>query len=168
MGHLETSIAPKEPTCAEAGYTDGIICGICQKIIVATKEIPATGHTPGKWEVVKAAQVGQKGLEQQRCTVCNTVVNERDIPALPEESTKPVEKPTDKPVEKPDAVKNFGDVDGNGKITAADARLALRISAKLEKATELQTTVADMDKNGKITAADARKILRISAKLETI
>ena len=58
------------------------------------------------------------------------------------------------------------DVDGNGKITAADARLALRISAKLEKATELQTTVADMDKNGKITAADARKILRISAKLE--
>ena len=96
---------------------------------------------------MKKAEIGKEGKEQQKCTVCGVVVNERTIPALKNEGVA-------------------GDVDGNGKITAADARLALRISAKLEKATELQTTVADMDKNGKITAADARKILRISAKLE--
>ena len=141
------------PTCTEKGYTIySCACGFSDRL----DYVNATGHTAGNWVVVKKAEIGKKGLEQQKCTVCGVVVNEREIPALPAQTTKPIEKPTNK----------AGDVDGNGKITAADARLALRISAKLEKATELQTTVADMDKNGKITAADARKILRISAKLE--
>ena len=61
-----------------------------------------------------------------------------------------------------------GDLDGNGKITAADARVALRISAKLEKATEAQKILADVNHDGKITAADARKILRVAAKLEQL
>ncbi len=58
------------------------------------------------------------------------------------------------------------DVDGNGKTTAADARLALRGSAKLEKVEGVYATASDMNADGKITAADARKILRISAGLE--
>ena len=62
----------------------------------------------------------------------------------------------------------LGDVNKDGKITAADARLALRVSAKLETLTDYIAKAADMDSNGKITAADARKILRISAKLDTI
>lgn len=61
-----------------------------------------------------------------------------------------------------------GDINRDGKITAADARLALRISAGLEQATDEQRTAADINEDGKITAADARKILRISAGLETI
>ena len=58
------------------------------------------------------------------------------------------------------------DVDGNGKTTAADARLALRGSAKLEKVEGVYASASDMNADGKITAADARKILRISAGLE--
>ena len=58
------------------------------------------------------------------------------------------------------------DVDGNGKTTAADARLALRGSAKLENIDGVYATASDVDGNGKITAADARKILRVSAGLE--
>lgn len=58
------------------------------------------------------------------------------------------------------------DVDGNGKTTAADARLALRGSAKLENIEGVYATASDVDGNGKITAADARKILRVSAGLE--
>ena len=58
------------------------------------------------------------------------------------------------------------DVDGNGKTTAADARLALRGSAKLEKVEGVYAFASDMNGDGKITAADARKILRISAGLE--
>ncbi len=58
------------------------------------------------------------------------------------------------------------DVDGNGKTTAADARLALRGSAKLDKIEGVYATASDMNSDGKITAADARKILRISAGLE--
>ncbi len=63
---------------------------------------------------------------------------------------------------------SLGDVDDDGKITAADARLALRISVNLEKPTEDQKMAADIDGNGSVTAADARIILRISVNLEKI
>ncbi len=58
-----------------------------------------------------------------------------------------------------------GDVDGNSKVTAADARLTLRCSVGLEKFNNKKTSAADMDGDGKITAADARRILRISVGL---
>ena len=59
-----------------------------------------------------------------------------------------------------------GDVDGNGKITAADARLVLRFAASLDVPDESQKKVSDINSDGKITAADARKVLRIAASLE--
>ncbi len=59
-----------------------------------------------------------------------------------------------------------GDVDGNGTITAADARKALRCSAGLENLSEKQRIAADINEDGKITAADARTILRKASKLE--
>lgn len=60
----------------------------------------------------------------------------------------------------------MGDVNGDNKITAADARLVLRVSAKLEKLSQEAMAVADATKDNKITAADARLILRVSAKLD--
>ena len=63
-------------------------------------------------------------------------------------------------------VYRLGDVNFDGRITAADARLALRISAKLDIPTEIEALAADANKDGVIHAADARKILRVSAKLE--
>ena len=61
----------------------------------------------------------------------------------------------------------LGDVNLNGKITAADARLALRISAKLEPtATAEMLYAAEVTGDGKIEAKDARRILRVSAKLD--
>ena len=60
-----------------------------------------------------------------------------------------------------------GDVDFDGHVTAADARLALRASAKLwEPFTNEQFGAADIDGDSKITAFDARTILRMSAFLE--
>ena len=61
----------------------------------------------------------------------------------------------------------IGDVDLNGKITAADARAVLRYSAKLTTLTRDQLAVSDINSDSRVTAADARIILRISAKLET-
>ena len=58
------------------------------------------------------------------------------------------------------------DVNGDGKTTAADARLALRAAAKLENLEGDCFNAADIDQNGIITASDARKILRRAAKLE--
>ena len=60
----------------------------------------------------------------------------------------------------------FGDVDLDGSITAADARLALRISARLDSPSDISVILADTDCDGTVSAADARKILRVSARLE--
>lgn len=59
-----------------------------------------------------------------------------------------------------------GDVDGDGTIKAADARLALRISVGLENATKEMKLLADVDGDGTVKAADARLILRYSVGLE--
>lgn len=54
----------------------------------------------------------------------------------------------------------MGDVNGDGKETAADARKVLRASAKLETLSEEQKKAADMNGDNKITAADAQRILK--------
>lgn len=60
----------------------------------------------------------------------------------------------------------FGDVNSDGKVTAADARLVLRAAAALETLTETQILAADVDGNKKVVAADARRILRVSSKID--
>lgn len=61
----------------------------------------------------------------------------------------------------------LGDVNKDDKINAADARLALRISAKLETVDDEAMTAADVNYDGTVNAADARLILRVSAKLDS-
>lgn len=56
-----------------------------------------------------------------------------------------------------------GDVDMNGTITAADSRLALRISAQLETATLQEAVMVDVNYDDAITAIDARIILNMAA-----
>ena len=59
-----------------------------------------------------------------------------------------------------------GDVNGDGKISAADARLALRYSVDLESLTVKAVKAADVDSSSSVTASDARTILRVSVGLE--
>ncbi|MBQ6067572.1 MAG: hypothetical protein IJK89_12230 [Clostridia bacterium] len=61
-----------------------------------------------------------------------------------------------------------GDVDGDGKISSADARLALRRSVSLENYPEgsVQFLACDVDGDNKVSSADARLILRASVGLE--
>lgn len=59
-----------------------------------------------------------------------------------------------------------GDVDGDGKVTAADARTILRAAAQLETLNASQLENADVNNDGEITAADAREALKKSAGLE--
>lgn len=63
-----------------------------------------------------------------------------------------------------------GDIDKNGDITAADARLALRISVNLEKftATSPEYKASDVDGKSGTAASDARLILRNSVSLEKL
>ena len=64
----------------------------------------------------------------------------------------------------------LGDVDGDGVIKPADARLALRASVKLENIAESSAAfyAADVDADGKITPDDARTILRLAVKLDQL
>lgn len=60
-----------------------------------------------------------------------------------------------------------GDFDENGKITAMDARIALRIAAKLMYFEDIFIEIGDMNGDGKITAGDARTLLRMSARIDS-
>ncbi len=149
-GHSVVVVTGKSPTCTETGLTEGKKCSVCNEILVVQEEISATGHTPGEWKVTIEAQVGVEGKEQQKCTVCDEVLDEKIIPALPDVTSTP------------------GDVNGDGEITASDARIALRISAGLETLESVNAVidVVDINNDGEITASDARTILRKSAGLE--
>lgn len=61
-----------------------------------------------------------------------------------------------------------GDLNGDGKITAADARLALRAAVGLEHFSERKKALGDVNYDGRITAADARLILRAAVGLEEL
>ncbi len=58
----------------------------------------------------------------------------------------------------------MGDINLDKRITAMDARLVLRYSAKLDSG-EMDLYRSDADGNGRLTAADAREILRVAAGL---
>jgi len=62
----------------------------------------------------------------------------------------------------------FGDVEGDGNITASDARLALRASVGLESYNEdsCYYKAANIESKDKLSASDARLILRASVGLE--
>ncbi len=62
-----------------------------------------------------------------------------------------------------------GDTDGDGAVTAADARLALRMAVGLSEPPFYGPfTPADADSDGSVTAADARAILRAAVELQKL
>ena len=110
-----------------------------------------------------APQIGVTGLTAgEHCGTCDKVVVAQKTVAALEDPTKP-----NPPVTEPDTTYRLGNLDGDDKISAADARIALRIAAKLETVTDSRMfTAADVNVDGVITSADARKILRVAAKLD--
>ena len=102
-----------------------------------------------EWVITKPAEIGVTGVESYICNKCNDVKETKEIPALQPEYAP-------------------GDIDMDGEIKAADARLALRYSVNLEELTETQIKAADVDGNGEVKAGDARLILRASVGLETL
>lgn len=87
---------------------------------------------------------------------------EPESTTTPDNPSEPDTGNTQKPTEWGDATLSDG-------VTAADARLILRFSAKLETdISDAQKKVSDINNDSIITAADARIVLRLSAKLEKI
>ena len=61
-----------------------------------------------------------------------------------------------------------GDVDADGSITSADARIALRMAVGLDAVTDELKALADYDESGTVDASDARILLRISVGLSVV
>lgn len=61
---------------------------------------------------------------------------------------------------------DLGDVNFDGDVTAADARLILRSAAQIDLLTKAQLQVADINGDKKVNATDARLALRMAAGLD--
>ncbi len=141
-------------TCTAGGEYDLVTrCTVCGEALATEhKTVPANGHSFGAWTEKTPATTEAEGEEIRVCSACGAT------------ESRPIAKlePSD-PVVTAD---NIGDVDGDGSVTAADARLALRRAVELETFTEEQFARADVDFDGQITAGDARHILRAAVELE--
>ncbi len=133
----------------------------CEKTATFTKEATATHD-------------GYKGTY---CVNNGHYLKVDVLPATGETTTEPpttepptTEPPTTEPptTEPPVSTRAKGDVDGNNKVNAMDARLALRAASKLDVLEGEAFTAADTTGDGRITAMDARAILRHSAKIELL
>ena len=144
--HTEVEVKGKDATCKATGLTSGTKCSVCDTVIKAQTVIAKLEHKFGEWTLVKAPTTAEEGQEERVCSVC--------------------QKKETRDIEKLSFV--LGDVNGDGQVTAADARLVLRISASLESLENVGATLAVADMNGdeKLTAADARLVLRKAAKLD--
>ena len=72
-GHTEAEDAAVAATCTTAGKTAGSHCLVCNTIIKAQEEIPATGHSFGKWEKVKAPTCMGRGSVKRACDICGYI-----------------------------------------------------------------------------------------------
>lgn len=87
------------------------------------------------------------------------------------ESQSDVETTSEKESESVAPLNNgiLGDADQNGVVNAIDARITLRISARLETLENVSVySLIDINADGSISAMDARAILRASARLEKL
>ncbi len=69
LGHDYIIMTGKEPTCTESGYSDYSECTRC-KDVQGRKELSATGHKYGEWEVVTSPSCTENGLEKRICGNC--------------------------------------------------------------------------------------------------
>ena len=124
----------------------------------------------GKREVVSEAESQCGSEEESSSAVVPTTKgdDETTAPTTEPASNEPTSKEEESSERHTDKYLIMGDLDGNGKVTAEDARIALRIAARLQNATKYQMQVGDLNKDGKITAGEARLILRFAAKLDAV
>lgn len=149
--HVAVENMPEiKATCSKTGYTAGVYCYDCERYVSGHSETAtdASNHVNTKTVPETPASSDKTGFTAGvYCNDCETYISGHEVISV---------------------LANVGDVDGDGKITAADARLALRASVGLETLDGLQSDCADADADGVITAADARAILRASVGLEEL
>ncbi len=173
--------------CTENG-TETRVCARCGK--TETRAIPATGHAFGGWTpaddnnhvrvcqndpahteaaphtfdggvITTAPTATAPGERTFTCEACGYKKTESVPPTgEPDDPTDPADP--DDPVGPGPVRLKLGDIDNDGSVTAADARLALRAAVGLDELEpgSIPFRMADVDLSDRVTAADARLILR--------
>lgn len=129
-----------------------LICCILALVFVSGTLVAVFADSTGAFKTKEASS--EVATDEVASEVESEIVSEKET------------EPSSEPKTDPTPVVNYGDVNLDGEITAADARLALRAAAKLEKLSEAQLKNADVITDSVIKANDARLILRVSAQLE--
>ncbi len=175
--HKSTKNVAEVPATTEsAGYTAGVYCNDCKKYIEGHKEIPKlqpmfTGSDNAKSDGVNI--IMNAGLTQAQLLSLaskGAVIKDKNGNPVDENVLVGTGMIIVFPDGKEQVIIVFGDVDGDGKQSAADARLALRASVGLEKYEDdsCYYKAANVGSNDKLSAADARLILRASVGLEKL
>ena len=136
------------PTCTEGGQLVKT-CSRCDYI--KTVPLDPLGHAFSDWVEIVPATYRAAGKQSRICSRCKTV-EELSIPQLSHI---------------PAAYCPTGDANMDGSVTAADARLILRLAIGFDDGLDgEQQKKADFDGLDGITAADARYALRVSVGLD--
>ena len=72
-GHTEVVDEAVAATCLDNGLTEGKHCSVCELVIVAQEEVPATDHTWDAGTVITKPTEEQNGLVRYSCTYCGEV-----------------------------------------------------------------------------------------------
>ena len=78
--HTEVIDEAKAPTCTATGLTEGKHCSVCNEVLVAQKEVAATGHSYN--EVVTAPTCTTAGYTTYTCSVCGDTYKGNEVAAL--------------------------------------------------------------------------------------
>ena len=114
--------------------------------------MPADGMSTVQMITVKLGGAGTLYLNSLQLSENDRILNFRD--GVYKEDYSPKEEPTP-----PEPVGMLGDVDGDGSLSTADARMVLQYGIGSITLTEAQIALCDYDQNGLINTADARDIL---------
>jgi hypothetical protein len=142
--HVEL-VGAKEANCVEEGYTGDKVCADCGLVLEAGQVLPVNDqHTYGPWVVITEPTADTEGLREHTCAHCGHVEQEVMAPVTV----------------------LLGDVNGDGRVNARDARILLKFLAGLVEENEVDQVAADFNNDGKVNARDARAILIYIAQQE--
>jgi len=68
LGHTRQTVVGNDATCTSTGLTDGVVCSVCDKVLIAQAVIPAKGHDYES--VVTAPTCQDAGYTTNTCSVC--------------------------------------------------------------------------------------------------
>ena len=72
--HEEAIDAAVPATCTKAGLTEGKHCTLCNEVLVAQTEVPATGHSDEVIAAVDPTCTAAGSTEGVKCSTCNEVL----------------------------------------------------------------------------------------------